>query len=192
MPIYTLPGGGLSPGLDRLIFDEGLPEKSRAAERAREATPGETRELEISAAAHKLRLEAELIRGTFEGVEDALFGVQDLLFEQAGRSEYLESIELPEDLSASATAERILGGISGYIYRAFQLGHPDADLADLSRFKSEALRGFEQGLEEARGYIEALGDLNEELEERISETEDLVREGLEAFFDREEELLKSA
>ena len=48
------------------------------------------------------------------------------------------------------------------------------------------MRGFEQGLEEGRGYIEAMGDLTDDLSEQISETEDLVRDGLEAFFDREE------
>ena len=188
MPIST-PKTGLerSPGLERLIFDESQPQKTQIARKVREATPGETQELEISARGQRLRLEAELMRGTLGGIEVAIFGLDDPVYEQAGRSEYLESIEIPDDFSAAGTAERILGGISGYIYRAFRMSNPDANLADFARFKQEALRGFEQGLEESRGYIEALGDLTDERSEQISETEDLVRDGLEAFFDREEE-----
>ena len=71
------------------------------------------------------------------------------------------------------------------------MSNPDADLENFARFKQEVLRGFEQGLAEGRGYIEAMGDMSDELSEQISETEDLVREGLEAFFDREEERLSA-
>ncbi|MEE9278837.1 MAG: DUF5610 domain-containing protein [Myxococcota bacterium] len=191
MPIYKPQGVKLSLGLERLVFDEKLPEKSRLARQAR-ATTGitDTFEIAISDEARGLRLEAELIRATLGGVEVAIFGLDDPLYEQAGRSEYLESIDAPDDLSAGGTAERILGGITGYIYRAFLLGQPDADVEDLARFKTEALRGLEQGLEEARGYIEALGDLTDGQSERISETEDIVREALDAFFEREEERLR--
>jgi hypothetical protein len=169
-----------------LIFDESQPKKSQIARRAREATPGETQELEISARGQRLRLEAELMRATLGGVESAIFGLDDPVYEQAERNEYLESIEIPDDFSADSTAERILAGITGYIYRAFRLSNPDANGDDFARFKQETLRGFEQGLEEGRGYIEAMGDLTDDLSEQISETEDLVRDGLEAFFDREE------
>ena len=191
MPIYKPQGAELSLGLERLVFDDKLPEKSRIARQAREATSiTDTFEIAISDEARGLRLEAELIRATFGGVEGAIFGLDDPLFEQAGRSEYLESIDAPDDLSAGGTAERILSGITGYIYRAFLLGQPAADVEDLARFKTETLRGLEQGLEEARGYIEALGDLTDGQSERISETEDLVREGLDAFFERAEERLR--
>ncbi len=188
MPIYTPRAGPeLSRGLERLIFDESQPKKTQIARKVREATPGETQQHEISARGHRLRLEAELMRAIFGSVEEGIFSLGDPVTEQAGRSEYLESIETPDDFSAAATAERILGGITGYIYRAFRMSNPDADLDDFARFKQEALRGFEQGLEEGRGYIEASGDLTEQRSEQISETGDLVREGLEAFFDREEE-----
>ena len=60
MPLST-PKTGLerSPGLERLIFDESQPQKSQIARKVREATPGETQELEISARGQRLRLEAE-------------------------------------------------------------------------------------------------------------------------------------
>ncbi len=191
MPIYKPQGAELSLGLERLVFDEKLPEKSRLARQARQATGiTDTFQIAVSDEARGLRLEAELMRATLGGVEGAIFGLDDLLYEQAGRSEYLESIDAPDDLSAGGTAERILGGITGYIYRAFLMGHPDADVEDLARFKTEALRGLEQGLEEARGYIEALGDLTDGQSDRLSETEDLVREGLDAFFERAEERLR--
>ncbi len=192
MPIYTPKAGPeLSRGLERLIFDDRQPKKTQIARKVREATPGETQELEISARGHRLRLEAELMRATFGGVEEGIFGLDYPVYEQAGRSEYLESIEMPDDFSAAATAERILGGITGYITRAFRMSNPDADLEDFARFKQEVLRGFEQGLAEGRGYIAAMGDMSDELSEQISETEDLVREGLEAFFDRQEERLSA-
>lgn len=174
--------------LERLVFDDRMPERAQIARRVRESSQiTQSFEISISDEARALRLESELMRGTFDGVEGALFGVDDPLFDQAGRAEYLESVDAPDDLSAGATAERILDGITGYIYRAFQLGNPDADAEDFARFKSEVMRGFEQGLEEARGYIEALGDLTDEQGERIDEIADLVREGLDAFFDAEEE-----
>lgn len=188
-PQFASPGSGL----ERLVFDDRMPEKARIARQVREASGiTESFEIAISDEARAMRLESELLRGTFGGLESALFGVDDPLFDQAGRGEYLESVDSPEDLSAAGTAERILDGITGYIYRAFQLGNPEADLEDFARFKGEVLRGFEQGLEEARGYIEALGDLTDEQSERIDETGDLVREGLDAFFDVEEELFKAA
>jgi hypothetical protein len=192
MPIYAPPGVELSPGLERLVFDERLPQKSRIASRARETAFAEPNELEISAEGQMLRLEAALLRETFGGVESNLSTAEDRVFEEAGRSDYLDSIERPTDLSAGGAAERILGGITGYIYRAFQLANPNADLEDFMQFKREALRGLAQGLEEARGYLDALDELSYERLENISETEDLVREGLDVFFEREEERLTNA
>ncbi len=192
MPIYAPPGAELSPGLERLVFDDRLPQKSRIASRARETGFAELDELAISAESQTLRLEAALLRETFGGVESNLSTVEDPVFEEAGRSDYLDTAERPTDLSAGGAAERILGGITGYIYRAFQLANPNAHLDDFVRFKREVLRGLAQGLEEARGYLDALGELSYERSENISETEDLVREGLDVFFEREEERLTSA
>lgn len=192
MPIYAPAGAELSPGLERLVFDDRLPQKSRIASRTRETEFAELDELATSAEGQMLRLEAALLRETFGGVESNLSTVDHPVLEEAGRSEYLDSIERPTDLSAGGAAERILGGITGYIYRAFQLTNPDAHRDDFVRFKHEVLRGLAQGLEQARGYLDALGDLSYERSENLSETEDLVREGLDVFFEREEERFTSA
>lgn len=121
--------------------------------------------------------------GGAEGGDEPLFQID--LFEEAGRSEYLAGIESPTDLSSEATAGRILGGITGYIYGAFRLGRPDANSEDFEQFFEQVSAGFEQGLTEALEILDGLAALDEELSASIEETARLVREGLAGFHDTE-------
>ena len=144
-------------------------------------------DVELSAAAYRLRVDAALVRATLGGVEHEVSATGLAAFEAAGRSAYLASAVPAVDLSPEATAERILGGVRGYIYGAFLAQNPEATRADFERFASQVLRGFERGMAEARSIIAGLGMLDPELAADIDTTESLVREGLDAFFHSEAE-----
>jgi hypothetical protein len=148
--------------------------------------------VEISLQAERLRAQRQILRSAFGGVEESYESAGRALFEAAGRSKYLDSIAQVTDLSPQATAQRILGGITGYIYGAFRLAHPGATVEDFDGFAADVLRGFEQGLGEARSLIEGLAALTPELASGIERTETLVREGLEVFFADERRRLEGA
>jgi len=152
----------------------------RIALRKRSESDGER--VQISPQAERLRTQRAILQAAFGGVERVADSDLRDLFEAAGRGEYLDSIAQPTDVSPEATAKRILGGITGYIYGAFRLAHPDATVEDFDRFSADVLRGFERGLGEARSTIEGLSALTPELASGIDHTESLVREGLESFF----------
>jgi hypothetical protein len=168
-----------------------------------ERSPGERRpavredvdpdaRVELSPQAERMRAQRSILRAVFGGVESDADADAQALFEEAGRSEYLDAIAQPSDLSPQATAQRILGGITGYIYGAFRLAHPDATVEDFDRFAADVVRGFEKGLGEARSIIEGLAAFTPELASGIERTEGLVREGLDVFFSDERRRLERA
>jgi hypothetical protein len=173
-------------------IDAGLRLERSSTERrpaAREGAAADAR-VEISPQAERARAQRSILRSVFGGVEQDADADAQALFEAAGRSEYLDAIAQPSDTSPQATAQRILGGITGYIYGAFRLAHPDASAEDFDRFAADVLRGFEKGLGEARSIIEGLAALTPELASGIDRTEALVREGLEVFFSDERRRLE--
>jgi hypothetical protein len=120
-------------------------------------------------------------------LEKALSGMEDQFskddpFAQAGRADYLESVSNPSDLSAEATAGRILGGITGYIFGAFQLQHDKIGHDELEDFRDQVMRGFKRGMGEARQVLGAIDKLDDSLASEIGETERLVLDGLDKFF----------
>ena len=122
-------------------------------------------------------------------VSEALDRAYDELYERAGRSDYLASIADTSDRSADATAGRILGGMTGYIYKAYQLGHPDMTADQFDTFQTQVLKGFNQGLGEAKQMIGGAGLLDSAMTLDIGKTEELVHHGLEDFFASEKERL---
>jgi len=107
------------------------------------------------------------------------------LFQAAGKADFEAKISQPGiDTSAEATAGHIVEGITGYIFGAFQLQNPDMTEADLLRFQEQVLSGFERGLEEAKDILSGLQVLTPEIEESIGQTESLVREQLDTFFEQ--------
>jgi hypothetical protein len=122
-------------------------------------------------------------------VSEVLERAYSELYERAGKSDYMASIADTSDRSADATAGRILGGITGYIYRAYQMGHADMTAEQLDTFQTQVLKGFHQGLGDARQMIGAAGLLDPAMTLDIGKTEDLVHRGLEAFFASEKERL---
>jgi len=104
-------------------------------------------------------------------------------FESAGKTEYLDSISNPSDLSAEATAGRILGGVAGYIFGAFQLQNPDFAFAEFEGFHAAVSEGFERGLRDAADILRGLSILTNEGSQGIAETTEIVRAGLADFYD---------
>jgi len=145
----------------------------------------------LSQQALEIDAQQQLLSRLLARVEQKVSSSEDG-FEQSGRSEYLEKIATATDLSPQATAERILGGVTGYIYGAFRLQHPRMTHEDFDRFESEVRRGFERGLAEARELLEAIQALDGALAGEIDQTERIVREGLERFFGEEGERLRLA
>jgi uncharacterized protein DUF5610 len=106
------------------------------------------------------------------------------LFQAAGKADFEAKIAQPGiDTSAEATAGRIVDGITGYIFGAFQLQNPDMTEADFTRFQEQVLSGFERGLEEAKDILSGLQALTPEIEDSVGQTESLVREQLSTFFE---------
>lgn len=175
---------------------EGLGKDQRSpaigARTARAAgQPGDRVTLSPAALQHQAtsRLTTTPLDATERQVADALEQAYDELYERAGKSDYMASIADTSDRSADATAGRILGGITGYIYKAYQLGHPDMTAERFDAFQTQVLEGFNQGLSEAKSMIGAAGLLDPEMALEIGKTEDLVHRGLEDFFAREKERL---
>ena len=147
---------------------------------------------ESSARTDRMRAQREILLCAFEGLEEASDPAARERFEQAGRSQHFEQMAQLTDLSAPATVQRILAGITGYVYAGFRLAYPAATVADFDRFTAEVLRGLERGLDEARSEIDGFGALTPELAKGIDRTEELVREGLEVFISDERRRIEGA
>ena len=174
-----------------------LPNKNSHRPQPRSSSEVEDTRVEISAEAEQLRAQSDLLRAVFGGVEQNVAPQGRLAFERAGRSEYLESSLNDSaggmlDLSPEATVARILGGIQGYIYRAFMAQHPGATTEDFEQFKAEVIRGFVQGMSEARNIMAGLSMLGNDLAGDIERTETLVPEGLAEFFAEEGQRFEQA
>ncbi len=138
--------------------------------------------VEISPQAEKLRTHNGLLRSSLSAVENELFPAGHPL-EDADRSRYLDGLASQVDPGPESTAEQIMGGVQGYLFRAFMAQHPGATPEDFERFKAAVMRGFERGLFDARSSLA----LESELAAELRHTEERVRRGLDEFFARESE-----
>ncbi len=138
--------------------------------------------VEISPQAEKLRTHDGLLRSSLSAVEDELFPAGHPL-EEADRSRYLEALAGQVEAGPESTAEQMMGGVQGYLFRAFMAQHPGATPEDFERFKAAVMRGFERGFFDARSSPA----LKPELAAELRHTEERVRGGLDEFFARESE-----
>jgi len=90
--------------------------------------------------------------------------------------------EARERLSPTRTASIILDRIRGPILSAFRSGRSSTAPGDLERFRRQILRGFEEGLGEARETLTLISALDTELDDAIERTAELVREGVAELF----------
>ncbi len=93
----------------------------------------------------------------------------------------IESLQA-EDVTAEATAERIVTGISA-LFSAYAEQHPELVGEDLlGSFMKEARKGVEQGYGEAVDTLEGLGAFNfEGVKEGVQETKSLIEIKLEEY-----------
>ncbi len=186
---------------DLIAPAERFPARGASAPPPGAAGASRADEVTLSPAALKLQAGVALQQKPLAGVEAQVGRLNEQaeqlldksygeLLERAGRSDYLASIANPDDRSPEATAGRILGGVTGYIYDAYKLQNPDMDAAQLEKFQVQAIKGFEQGLGEAKQIIEAMGMLDGSMSSNIGKTEALVRSGMADFFKVERERLE--
>jgi hypothetical protein len=138
--------------------------------------------VEISRDAETLRVHRALLRAVLGGVQGQVSGAGLAVFAPAEQTEYLASVSHPSDLSAEATAQRILDGIGGYIIRAFRAQNPDAPWEQAECFRQQVLRGVNQGILEARRAIADLGMPDPERAHNIEEIAERVLGGLPLVF----------
>ena len=98
------------------------------------------------------------------------------------RSPLVTGSRAPEGTPAQ-TAERIARTVSGPILDRYIRAHPGASGMDLESFRHEVLRGFEEGLSDARRILAALTGLEEPVRGAIAETGVLARARLDELFD---------
>ena len=160
------------------------PPANAAAESGVAEARGEaqTDQVSLGERVSELRLRLMIVEQTLSHIESGTFKSPENLFAATGKAEFEAKAAQSTDTSSEATAGRILEGITGYIFAAFELTHPDMTEEDLETFREQVMKGFEQGLEEAREIIGALGAMSPELTDGIAQTESLVREGLDDFF----------
>lgn len=140
----------------------------------------------MSIEASELRVGATVVDQALSGAYDALAqtsGLASAAFESAGKSDYLASIADATDVSPEATAGRILGGVTGYIFGAFQSNNPEFSKADFDKFHAAVSQGFEQGLREAADILRSMSVMTNEVSEDIAKTTEIVRDGLADFYD---------
>lgn len=91
------------------------------------------------------------------------------------------------DVSPEATADRIVGfalGLKGiYSRQNSEMSHEEM----MAGFEAEIRRGISDGFGNARGILGGLDLLNEQVENNVDETWDLVQQKLENFFHPPEE-----
>ena len=141
----------------------------------------------LSVEAAELRVSATMVEQSLTGAYAALAEQGDALvseaFEAAGKTEYMESIAGATDQSAEATAARILGGITGYIFGAFQDQNPEFTEEDFDKFHVAVTEGFEKGLREAADILRSMSVMTNEVSEDIAKTTEIVRSGLAEFYE---------
>jgi len=130
------------------------------------------------------RTEARLTAGAQRGEALASSaGAQDL-FAAAGKAEFeARAAAAAKDVSPEATAGRIVEGITGYIFKAYQMQRPEMTEEAFLSFQEQVLTGFEAGLEDAKDILTGLQAMTPELTRSIDRTEELVREQLAKFFE---------
>jgi hypothetical protein len=145
----------------------------------------------ISLEARRLQARAVIVNRLLVKSEDTVSPGGQELFERAGKSEHAQASASAVDFSPEATADRILEGVTGYIYGAFKLQNPDATAEDFETFAAQVTEGFERGAEEAREILLAFAAPGEDPGADVDRIVDLVHEGLEAFISEEGEVYAS-
>ena len=170
-------------GVRYAAMETEAPKRSRAGAATEAPAARAADRFTVSAEAFDLRVSSTSVDKALSGAYEALAARGSVDFEAAGKTEYLESIANPTDLSPEATAGRILGGITGYIFGAFELNNPEFTAADFESFNAAVTEGFERGLRDAADILRGMSVMTNALSQDIAKTTELVRDGLASFYE---------
>ena len=114
-------------------------------------------------------------------------------FEAAGRSTYLQSISTSTGSQTPAqTAKNILGGITGYIFAAYQKAHPNLSAKDLANFQQQVTLGVEEGIGDAETKLAGKNQLSASVASEIDTVRTTVLDGLTSFVSTQNAALLAA
>ena len=114
-------------------------------------------------------------------------------FEAAGRSTYLQSISTSTGSQTPAqTAQNILGGITGYIFAAYQKAHPNLSAKDLATFQQQVTLGVEEGIGDAESKLAGQNQLSASVSSDIDTVRTTVLSGLTSFISSQNAALLAA
>ena len=86
-----------------------------------------------------------------------------------------------QDNTPQGTADRIVSLSTGF-FDAYKKQHPEMSMPEaLTNFMTTIRKGFEQGLNEAKGILQGLQVLSGDIAANIDKTEQLVQQGYAAF-----------
>lgn len=143
--------------------------------------------VQISREALRARTQFALLDRTFGASKPGSVSSGAALFGLVGRASQQEAVEVLKILRAEPIAKRLIGQVTGEMYDGFRLDNPEASLEDFEKFESDVLRSFAQKRHEGFGLIATLSNFQPELVEDFDLIANLVRQGLEDFFDQERE-----
>jgi len=147
----------------------------------------------LSNQAEKLATAKKILEEAYAKLESQVSPEAAALFDEHGKTEYLQGLAEKDDNSPEAVSDNIVGGITGYIFGAFAASRESMTSDDFDEFESAVWRGFERGLSEATGVLEDFGVLDDSMEGTIGSTAKLSREKLvEWFKERREEFFGQA
>ncbi|MFW5425941.1 MAG: DUF5610 domain-containing protein [Methylophagaceae bacterium] len=117
-------------------------------------------------------------------LKTALEGINEALQESMGDNAIQSAYDSDLDISAEATAERIVS-LSTAFFGSYQQQHPELDTDEaLTKFIDVIRGGIDTGFGEAREILGSLNVLDGTIATNIDLTYDLVQEGLKTFVER--------
>ena len=120
-----------------------------------------------------------LYKGLSESAKEIVLKINELL--KSKLPDGLESLK-PEDVTAEATAQRIVSGVTG-LFEVYKEQHPELEGEELlSQFMSTIRSGVSAGYNDAFQTLEGLGAFSfDGVKQGIETTKSLIEEGLKAW-----------
>ena len=117
------------------------------------------------------------------GTRDAIALAERVLRESLGIEVADEVTENGTSEASEGLANTIFAGITGSIFGAYALAHPDLTESELNQFIAEVQKGIDTGSRDAREILGQLDSLSEEVDTTITDALELLDAKLEAFYD---------
>ncbi|PCK06963.1 MAG: hypothetical protein COA42_16750 [Alteromonadaceae bacterium] len=166
---------------------ESAQPRAEQAQATEQPTSAATRKAQTNAATLQAHLEVSVgSKGNPLALvlKAALEGINEALAPTFGDNAAEKIRDSGVDVSAEATADRILTLSTGFFDR-YQEQHQDLSLEEqVDSFISLIAGGVDQGFGEAKNILDGLGVLNGDLADNIDRTYSLIQSGFDDFRDR--------